>query len=59
MSDPIQSHDAVLTDTAARLQLEMEELRSESMCNQTWGRRLMTFTSTKVPKFAAVTSWEQ
>ena len=40
-------------------QLEMEELRSESMCNQTWGRWMMSFTSTNLPKFAGVTSWEQ
>ena len=51
----------MLIDTVARLQMDMEELRSESMCNQTRGRqtRQMTFTSTKVPKFAGVTSWEQ
>ena len=41
--------------------MDMEELRSESMCNQTWGSqpRQMTFMSTNVPKFAGVTSWEQ
>ena len=57
-SDPIRSAGAVLINTVARLQMDMEELRSESMCNQTWGRqtsprqpRQMTFTSTKVPKF--------
>ena len=56
----------MLINTVARLQIDMEELRSESMCNQTWVRqtsprqpRQMTFTSTKVPKFAGVTSWEQ
>ena len=64
--DPIRSPGAVLIDTVARLQMDMEQLRSESMCNQTLGRqtspqqpRQMTFTSTKVPKFAGVTSWEQ
>ena len=66
MSDPIRSPSAVLIDTVARLQLDMEEFRSESMCNQMWGRQIsprrprqMTFTTTKVPKFAGVTSWEQ
>ena len=41
-------------------------IRIHVMCNQTWGRqtaprqpRQMTFTSTKVPKFGGVTSWEQ
>ena len=36
------------------------------MCNQTWGGQIsprrprqMTFTTTKVPKIASVTSWEQ
>ena len=50
--------------TVAHLQLDMEELRSESMRNQTWGGQQisprrpcqMTFTTTKVPKFAGVTT---
>ena len=44
-----------------RHQMEMEELRSNSMCKQTGGTptssqrsRQTTFTSTKVPKFAGV-----
>ena len=56
----------MLIDTVVRLQMDMEELRSGSMCNQTRGRQTsqqqphqMTFTSTKVLKFAGVTSWEQ
>ena len=64
MLDPIRSPGVMLIDTVARLQMDMEELRSEFMCNQTWGRpnsppqpRQMTFTSTEVPKFAGVTSW--
>ena len=44
----------------------MEELRADSLCHQTWGgptsqrqSRQTTFTSTSVPKFTGVTSWEQ
>ena len=66
MSDPIRSPGAVLIDIVARIQLDMEELMSESMCKQTWGGQIsprrprqMTFMSTKVPKFAGVNSWEQ
>ena len=60
------STEAVLTDTVVRLQMEIGELRSDSMINQTGGTRSPSqwprqtvFTSTKVPKFAGVTSWEQ
>ena len=66
MSDPIRSPGAVLIDIVARLQLNMDDLMSESMCNQTWGGKIsprrprqMTFMCTKVPKFAGVTSGEQ
>ena len=55
-----------LTDTVARLQREVEDLRSESMYNQTGKTpippqrsRRTIFTSTKVPRFAGTTSWEQ
>ena len=57
------STGAVLSDTVVRLQMEIEELRSDSMCNQTGGTqtplqrsRWTTVTSTKVPKFAGVTN---
>ena len=63
MSDPIRFPGAMLVDTVARLQLDMEELKSGSMSHQTLsgqaspGRsRQVTFTSTDVPKFAGVTS---
>ena len=66
VSDPIRSPDATLIDTVARLQLDMEEMRSASMGNQTLGGRTspgllrqVAFTPTKVPKFAGVTSYEQ
>ena len=59
-SDLIRSPGDVLIDTVARLQIDMEELCLDYMCNQTWGSqtsprrpRRMTFTSTKVPKFGA------
>ena len=41
-SDLIRSPGSVLIDTVARLQMDMEELRSESICNQTWGRQDFT-----------------
>ena len=59
VSDPIRSPGALLLDTVARLQLDMEELRSESMCTQMQRYRQGTFMYNKVPKFAGVTSWEQ
>ena len=53
-------------DTVARLQLDMEEMRAGSLCHRTLGGRAspvhprqVAFTSTQVPKFAGVTSWEQ
>ena len=55
-----------LMDTVARLQREMEELCSDSIYNHTWRTptsphrsRRTIFTSTKVPRFAGTTSWEQ
>ena len=55
-----------LTDTVARLQREVEDLCSDSMINHTGGTpslpqrsRRTIFTSTKVPRFAGTTSWEQ
>ena len=60
-----RSPGVVLTDTVTRLQREMKELRSDSMCNHTGETptspqhsRRTKFTSTKVPKFAGVTSWD-
>ena len=43
-----------MIDTVARLQLDMEEMKSGSMGHHTLGGR-----TTKVPRFAVVTSWEQ
>ena len=54
-----------LTDTVARLQREMEELRSDSMYNHTGKtptsppRSHRTIYVTKVLRFAGTTSWEQ
>ena len=55
-----------LADTVARLQREVEDLRSESMYNHTGKMpippqhsRRAKFTSTRVPKFAGTTSWDQ
>ena len=50
-------------DTVARLQLDMEELRAGSRSSWTpppdiWTSQV-AFTSTKMPRFAVVTSWEQ
>ena len=60
------SPDAALMDTVARLQRDLDEMRAESRYLRTPGgrdslrqSRQVTFTSTKVPKFAGVTSWEQ
>ena len=60
------SSGVVLTDTVASLQREVEYLRSDSMFNHTGetptspqGSRRTIFTSTKVPRFAGMTSWEQ
>ena len=53
-------------DTVALLQLDMEEKRAGFRCHRTPGGRTspghprqVAFTSTNVPRFAGVTSWEQ
>ena len=52
-------------DTMARLQLEVEALRFGQLGRTLGGQippvrsKPVVFTSTKVPKFAGVTSWEQ
>ena len=65
---PVWSQDAALMDTVARLQLDMEELRAGSRSRGTppldiWisqgPPRQVALTSTKVPRFSGVTSWEQ
>ena len=55
-----------LTDTVAHLQIEVEDLRSDSMFNHAGETpsspqrsRRTIFTLTKVPRFAGTTSWEQ
>ena len=60
--EPIWSPDAVLMDTVACLQLDMEVMRAGYRCNQTPGGRTspghprqVAFTSTKVLRFAGVT----
>ena len=60
------SPDAVLTDTVARLQRDLDDMRTESRYLRTAGvqgslrqPRQVTFTSTNVLKFAGVTSWDQ
>ena len=60
-SPDLNPSTTVLTDTVVRHQMEIEELRSDSICNQTGGMqtpsqqsRQTTFTTTKVPKFAGV-----
>ena len=64
--DLIRSPNAALIDTVARLQLDMEEIRSGLMGHQILGGRTspgrprqVAFTSTKVLRFARATSWEQ
>ena len=58
--------EALLMDTVARLQLEVEAMKSGTSGHQTLGgvtspvqSRSVMFTSTKVPRFAGVTIWEQ
>ena len=53
-------------DTVARLQRDLDDMRTESRYLRIPGvrdslrqPRQVTFTSTKVPKFAGVTSWDQ
>ena len=64
-SDPTRSPETQLMDTVAHLQLDVEALRFGQL-GQTLGRQTspvrskpVVFTSTKVPKFAGVTSWKQ
>ena len=56
----------MLIDTVARLQRDLNDMRAESRFLRTPGvpnvvptPRHVTFTSTKVPRFAGTTSWEQ
>ena len=56
----------MLIDTVARLQRALNDMRAESQYLRTPGVRNVvstprqgTFTSTKVPRFAGTTSWEQ
>ena len=60
------SPENVLIDTVARLQRDLNDMRAESRYLRTPGvrdalppSRHVTFTSTKVPRFAGTTSWEQ
>ena len=63
------SPENVLVDTVARLQRDLADMRAESRFLRTAGgggvplvvptHRHIAFTSTKVPKFAGTTSWEQ
>ena len=65
-SDSTQTPEAVLMDTVAHLQLEVEAMKLGPPVHQTLGRptssvqsKQVVFTHTKVPRFAGVTSWEQ
>ena len=61
-SDPIRTPENVLMDPVARLQLEVEAMKCGPPGHQTLDRPtspVRTTTSTRVPKFAGVTSWEQ
>ena len=65
-SELLRSPGAVIVNTIARLQLDMEELLADPLCHQTWGgptsprrSRQTTFTSTIVQTFTGVTSWEK
>ena len=60
------SPENVLIDTVARLQRDLNYMRAESRFLRTRGvpnvvptPRHVTFTSTKVPRFAGTTSWEK
>ena len=64
--DPVRSPAAILMDTVAHLQLEVEALKCEQLGQLTLTRqispvrsKLAVLTSTKVPKFSGVTSWDQ
>ena len=65
-SDPTRAPEAEMMDTVTRLQLEVEALKFGPLGHSTLGgptslvrSKPMVFTSTKVPKFAGVTSWEK
>ena len=65
-SDSNRTNEAVLMDTVACLQLKMKPIKSGPPGHQTLGRppspvpyKPVMFMSTKVPRFAGVTSWEQ
>ena len=60
------SPENILIDTVARLQQDLADIRAESRQLQTLGvppvvptPRQAAFTTTKVPRFAGRTSWEQ
>ena len=60
------SHENILIDTVARLQRDLAEIRAESRQLRTPEvppvvptPRQAAFTTTKVPRFAGTTSWEQ
>ena len=64
--DPIQSSEAELMDTVAHLQLEVDALKFGQLGQSTLARQTspdqskpVVFTSTNVPMFGGVTSWDQ
>ena len=65
-SDLTRGPEALLMDIVACLQLEVEAMQSKMPGRQTFGGKTslvrskpVMFTSTKGPRFAGVTSWEQ
>ena len=63
---PTRLPEAELIDTVPRLQLDVEEMKFGPIVHSTLGRptspvrsKPVVFTSTKVPKFTGITSWEQ
>ena len=66
MYDSIRSPEADLMDTVAHLQLEVEALKFVQSGTSTLNMKTLpvqskpvAFTSTKVPTFSGVTSWDQ
>ena len=66
VSDLSRAPKAVLMDIVARLQLKVVAMKAGTPDHQTLGgptspvrHKPVMFTSTKVPRFAGVTSWEQ
>ena len=64
--DPNQSSDAELIDTVAHLQLEVEALKCGQLGQSILVRQTspvrskpVVFTSTKLPKFGGMISWDQ